>query len=476
MRKLLLLLLGLLLIIILTYFCFQGKALGIKNDLISKTQALYIDKGLTDINVTVKGENLEQTRILTLKGTVATVEDKMEASKIAEYIDGVQGVDNQLRIVVSIPSPYTIKAIKSKDGKVILSGYVGNTTVHESLVKDAKGIFGAENVIDELKEIEGSPLAWYESSKLGLEQLNVVEYGNFNISDKDFTFEGYVSNRNKKEQLLTGFKRNLNGEYNGVYNVESPKVVIPSPYTIKAIKSKDGKVILSGYVGNTTVHESLVKDAKGIFGVENVIDELKEIEGSPLAWYESSKLGLEQLNVVEYGNFNISDKDFTFEGYVSEVSKKESLKEGLQSSLNTSYTGSYNISAPEVKVETVMVTCQMQFKNILSEQKIHFAYNKANIKKSSYDLLNKLLAVSKNCPNQTIVIEGHTDSDGSETYNQKLSAKRANAVKKYFITNGMDTTKVEAVGYGELYPIVDNGTKAGKEKNRRIEINLKGVK
>ena len=64
MRKFLLLLLGLLLIIILTYFCFMGKALGIKDDLISKTQALYIDKGLTDINVAVKGVTTQTSSLV----------------------------------------------------------------------------------------------------------------------------------------------------------------------------------------------------------------------------------------------------------------------------------------------------------------------------------------------------------------------------------------------------------------------------
>ncbi|NOZ89921.1 MAG: OmpA family protein, partial [Epsilonproteobacteria bacterium] len=82
----------------------------------------------------------------------------------------------------------------------------------------------------------------------------------------------------------------------------------------------------------------------------------------------------------------------------------------------------------------------------------------------------------KNCPNTIITIAGHTDSDGNEAYNQRLSENRANAVKQYLINHGVNASRLEAIGYGETQPIADNSTKEGKEKNRRIEFNIKGVK
>lgn len=75
-----------------------------------------------------------------------------------------------------------------------------------------------------------------------------------------------------------------------------------------------------------------------------------------------------------------------------------------------------------------------------------------------------------------IAISGYTDSDGSESYNKRLSTNRASAVRYYLISRGVSSKKLKAVGYGESNPIADNSTKEGKAKNRRIEFNVKGVK
>jgi len=370
----------------------MSKALGIKEDLISKTQTVYTAKGLKDINIGIRGDNLEQTRILTLTGEVLTAKARKEAGILAQNIEGVDGVDNKLVIASVAP--------------VIKKDSIKKEIIKKEIIHD----------------------------NIEMPKAEIVE----------------------KPKVV--------------------KVTVPSPYTINVIKKKDGKVTLSGYVADRSVHEKLVADAKGIFGDTNVFDELKEIEGSPEAWYDSSKLGLDKLAVVEYGHFEISDNNFNFEGYVLEISKKDSLYESLKSNLNNLYSGTFIITAPEPKVvEVAVVTCQTKFKELLSQNKIHFEYNKADIKTDSYELLEQLIIVAQGCPDAKITIEGHTDSDGSQDYNKKLSSKRADAVKQYLIQKGMDATKLEAIGYGEMRPIADNETNAGKEQNRRIEFNIKGV-
>jgi outer membrane protein OmpA-like peptidoglycan-associated protein len=81
-------------------------------------------------------------------------------------------------------------------------------------------------------------------------------------------------------------------------------------------------------------------------------------------------------------------------------------------------------------------------------------------------------AILKEYPSSKFSIEGHTDSDGSNEFNLRLSDSRALAVKKYLVEQGIDEFRLSAMGYGESKPIDTNNTKAGKANNRRVEVKL----
>ena len=122
------------------------------------------------------------------------------------------------------------------------------------------------------------------------------------------------------------------------------------------------------------------------------------------------------------------------------------------------------------------LSCQIQLTVLLSQEQIEFTSNKSHIKKKSHTLLNKLFPIIKKCGNKKVIIAGHTDSDGNSLYNQQLSLQRANAVKQYFVQHGILSQQLEAIGYGETKPIANNHSREGKQKNRRIEIFIKGNK
>lgn len=131
------------------------------------------------------------------------------------------------------------------------------------------------------------------------------------------------------------------------------------------------------------------------------------------------------------------------------------------------------IATPKVAPLPVF-TCQDDFDLLLSNNKIIFSSNSHMIDPSSYDLLNELVKVSNQCPELSIEISGHTDSQGSEEYNLELSQKRANSVMQYLIDNGILATRLSAIGYGEENPIADNDTPEGLIANRRIEFKVEG--
>ena len=107
---------------------------------------------------------------------------------------------------------------------------------------------------------------------------------------------------------------------------------------------------------------------------------------------------------------------------------------------------------------------------------INFRRNSADIKASSFPTLKKAVAVFKDYPSLRVEISGHTSNEGKREFNMKLSRKRAEAVKDYLVSAGIDEKRIGTIGYGPDKPIADNDTKDGQEKNRRIEFRLLSAK
>ncbi len=103
---------------------------------------------------------------------------------------------------------------------------------------------------------------------------------------------------------------------------------------------------------------------------------------------------------------------------------------------------------------------------------IRFQLGKANIRPSSFKVLNKAVAVFTEFGELRVEVQGHTDNTGSAEVNTKLSQQRAQAVVDYLVNKGIAADRLEAKGYGPSVPKADNATKAGQEQNRRVEFKL----
>jgi len=91
-------------------------------------------------------------------------------------------------------------------------------------------------------------------------------------------------------------------------------------------------------------------------------------------------------------------------------------------------------------------------------------------------ILNEAIEVLKKYPELKVEVAGHTDSVGTDAYNQKLSERRAAAVKDYLVSKGIAASKVTTIGKGESQPVATNKTAEGRQKNRRVDIEFKGVR
>lgn len=124
-----------------------------------------------------------------------------------------------------------------------------------------------------------------------------------------------------------------------------------------------------------------------------------------------------------------------------------------------------NQGCPEISEE------QVQKLNAYAKT-ILFNSGKATFKDATYPVLQNIANILKEFPTARFMLEGHTDSDGSNALNQTLSENRAAAVKNYLIENGIEASRLRSTGFGETKPIDSNKTAKGKANNRRVEVKL----
>ena len=105
-----------------------------------------------------------------------------------------------------------------------------------------------------------------------------------------------------------------------------------------------------------------------------------------------------------------------------------------------------------------------------------FDFDKSVIKPAGKQKLDDLISKIKDINLEVIIAVGHTDSVGSDSYNQKLSVRRSEAVKAYLVSKGIEKNRVYTEGKGEKQPVADNKTAEGRAKNRRVEIEVVGTR
>lgn len=123
------------------------------------------------------------------------------------------------------------------------------------------------------------------------------------------------------------------------------------------------------------------------------------------------------------------------------------------------------IPLTKIEKDTVYRTKPMLFN-------INFDFDKSSIKVESYPILDHAIDVLKENPDMEILISGHTDSFGSDEYNEKLSERRVNSVYDYLTSNGINTNRITKMAFGEKQPVRENSSPVNRAYNRRVEFKI----
>ncbi|MEQ1678165.1 MAG: OmpA family protein [Chitinophagaceae bacterium] len=130
------------------------------------------------------------------------------------------------------------------------------------------------------------------------------------------------------------------------------------------------------------------------------------------------------------------------------------------------------IPGPKENFGCPIISEEIKKKVDIAAKNILFVTGSAKLQTKSFKGLNDVVQIMKDNPGMSLAIDGHTDNVGTEEKNQILSDNRANSVKAYLVSKGIDESRITARGHGELEPIADNKTAAGRQQNRRSEMKL----
>lgn len=254
-----------------------------------------------------------------------------------------------------------------------------------------------------------------------------------------------------------------------------PAATIPlSPATLHA-RLEQGVLTLRGSLPSQTSKTAILQRAHTLYGAESgrVVDQLTvDPNVGPAAWTGPISQILPVLGqMTEHGSIIIDGRSIVLSGRVDSEQTKAILLRDMAPLAQTGLAlEDHILAAPRPPLPPAL---QQQLNEILSRASIEFESNTTVMPPRSRATLDRLILVLRTAPRAIIEIGGHTDKYGASDYNVQLSRRRADAVRHYFISHGL-TNQFTAVGYGATRPLSVAQTRTGFQRNRRIELRVKG--
>lgn len=246
-----------------------------------------------------------------------------------------------------------------------------------------------------------------------------------------------------------------------------PAIAVSRPHQFSVVRDADS-VILRGEIPWIAERERIVALAGGYF--DQVEDQTRVSNESAGANYApAADRAVAVVRHLADGQASWSGERLSVTGtaYPADVvaARAEFDAAGASGML-----GSFDVRALEQVTDTGS-DCNAAFNDVLSAATIRFRTGSATIDTGNEELLERLAGLARSCPGK-LNVQGHTDSQGDADMNRALSLSRANAVRDALAARGIESSRMQAVGYGESQPIADNGTSAGRARNRRIAISV----
>jgi OOP family OmpA-OmpF porin len=415
---------------------------------------------------------LDKTRVdaagrdLTVTADAFSEDGRRSSVAIAEAVPGVRLVRDQTRIIDEA-KPFTWSAERNVS-RLTLTGNVSLPAVRARLNEAARGVAGGVEVADQMTFARGVPQRFEGAVLLLIEQLGRMRDGKVTLSDTSVRLSGIARDLGGREAIAASLRNLPEG-----YTVAENAVSAP-PYVFQVNKDPVASTLtFTGYVPDNAAHAALIEAARRKFLNEKIVDNLKASVGAPNGFANAVTAALGALSRLSTGSLTISDREVKLSGDAFYEVAAEEIRAGLASELPQGWRANTEVSTRPPASAVDATVCQQLFAELLAIGKIRFLSGQANIDNDSRGLMDRLVEIALRCPTASLEISGHTDTDGDEDANMRLSERRAQAVLEYMLRAGLPGDRLVAVGHGQEQPVASNDTAEGKAQNRRIEFTVR---
>ena len=248
------------------------------------------------------------------------------------------------------------------------------------------------------------------------------------------------------------------------------------PPSFTATLSEAGAVELRGRLPDARVEAAVEAFAHAEFGNGNVLLATRRVDDLPTGWSVRVLAGIAALGHLSHGDVRIEPDLLEISGDTGSISAVSDISRLLSDELGAAARFEIDVNYVEALDPASAIPtpeeCAARVAAILEETKITFDPGSVEINESAGDVLDRIAAVLPDCRHVDMEIGGHTDAQGRESMNLRLSQGRADAVLNGLMARNILIGNLSAQGYGESRPIADNDTEEGRETNRRIEFRL----
>lgn len=383
-----------------------------------------------------------------------------------------------LQANVSLPpasGAYELVATKTDD-VLVLNGVAPSEEAKATIIQAAEALDGI-NVVDRISLASGAPdgIDWGQSGAFAVTGLEGIRNGTAALRAQALSIDGEATDGDS----FAAANAVWDGDLPAGTSLASKAIRLPqiSPYEWTA--ERGDTVTISGYVPSRDVGDAIAATAADLFGPSIAVTDNQQLAGgAPVGFDAASSVGLNAINRLQDARAEIRDNTLRVTGVAATEAAKEAIERNVENGIPPGFTSVAELtvlplpSATDTATPVTLDQCQAQLNNLLQEGQIRFETNEAIINEASFGLLDQLAYTAQTCPDARIEVGGHTDSDGSAEYNQRLSDSRATAVVNYLTAAGVSADRLDARGFGEDQPIADNTTQEGKAQNRRIEFKV----